>query len=97
MKIKSEIEFKNAEGEWDYILVDFEGYLTKKNDSFDYTGSHCTHGKSGTASLLDYYVLGDVLWDKSKYTAMENSLIEQYIDDKLEELENRFVCKMEEG
>jgi hypothetical protein len=31
-----------------------EGYWGIDNDSFDYAGTHCTHGQSGTHHLPDY-------------------------------------------
>ena len=34
------------------------------NDSFDYAGTHCTHGQSGTCHLPDYAVVQDCSLDQ---------------------------------
>ena len=31
-----------------------------QNDSFDYAGTHCTHGQAGTCELPDYAQIEDI-------------------------------------
>ena len=35
-----------------------------ENDSFDYAGTHCTHGQSGTCHLPDYAVIQEISLDQ---------------------------------
>ena len=30
--------------------------IIEQNDSFDYSGTHCTHGQAGTHRLPSYYI-----------------------------------------
>jgi len=56
-----ELEFE-VELEDVYFLFYVEGEASWEieNDSFDYAGTHCTHGQSGTCRLPDYASVQDI-------------------------------------
>lgn len=98
MKILFTIEFKNNEGEDDYFEVELEAHPRWDNDSFDYAGTHCTHGIAGTCKLPDYATLAnnpDVTWDKSEHTDCENKLIEDFIKNDFDDIDDTFCRKLE--
>lgn len=76
MKVKREIEFINALGEFDYLQAEFEGQPVKENDSFGYSfGS-----ENGTSKSDDYFAMqSDPTWEKSKYSQDENRIIAAYL------------------
>ena len=46
-----------------YFIVRGTAYWGIENDSFDYAGTHCTHGQAGTCHLPDYAKIEDVSVD----------------------------------
>ena len=57
-----------------YFIVQGTAYWDIDNDSFDYAGTHCTHGQAGTCNLPDYARLESVSVDFAE--------IERTIDGK---------------
>ena len=57
---KFEIDFNHDDL---YLIVEGTAYWDIDNDSFDYAGTHCTHGQAGTCELPDYAKIGDVSVD----------------------------------
>ena len=56
-----EIDFNHGEGDDEvYIVAEGTAYWDIQNDSFDYAGTHCTHGQAGTCHLPDYAIIEDV-------------------------------------
>ena len=57
-----------------YLIVQGTACWDIDNDSFDYAGTHCTHGQAGTCNLPDYARLESVSVDFAE--------IERTIDGK---------------
>ena len=56
-----EIDFNHGDGDDEvYIIAEGTAYWDIQNDSFDYAGTHCTHGQAGTCHLPDYAIIEDV-------------------------------------
>ena len=68
---KFEIDFNHDDL---YLIVQGTAYWDIDNDSFDYAGTHCTHGQAGTCELPDYARIEDVSVDFAE--------IERTIDGK---------------
>ncbi len=103
MKIKYQIEHlpegSNPDNLDNYIYIDveFEGYPSIEDDSFDYAGTHCTGGKSGTYHLPKYVALNEApTWDETKHTEEENKVIDAFIESKdYRQLEDQFCMEYE--
>lgn len=56
-----EFEFEVEDDKAHYLFyVEGHGEWDIDNDSFDYAGTHCTHGQSGTCHLPDYARIEDI-------------------------------------
>ncbi len=98
MTIRLDIEYINEYAEDDYLEVVFEANPTWEDDSFDYAGTHCTHGASGTHRGSTYPYLDEVpTWDRFWYSEAHNKIIEQWLSvaPNLEDLQDRFCAKLE--
>ncbi len=80
MKIEFTIEYEKNEGNWSFVEVEFEGNPEWQDDSFDYAGTHCTGGRSGTCVSAPYAIMDeDATWDKTKHTVEENEIIAAWL------------------
>lgn len=96
MKLEFTVEWEDL-GEDCYLEVELEGEPHWENDSFDYAGTHATHGQSGTHHLPSYTILdSDVEWDKTLYTSEQNIIIQNWVNTHTSLIEERFCNKLEE-
>lgn len=86
MKQKVEIEYKDANGEYDYIDVVFEAEPEWDNDSYS--------DEYGKVILDDYPVLNDnPTWDESLHTEEENKIIKKWSEENWKELSDKFCSQ----
>lgn len=66
------------------LEVEVTANVSYDDGSFDYAGTHCNHGQSGTFTPFNggsYEVDGEIKWDKTLYSDEQNKLIESYIKE----------------
>jgi hypothetical protein len=85
MKVLIEIEYLD-----DVINVEFEGDPEWQDDSFNFSGTHCTFGKGGTHYVDPYLVLEYATWPEEKFSVEQNKVIQTYYDKHFDEIEKRF-------
>lgn len=96
MKLTHEIEFKNAAGDWDFFEAEFEAFPRWENDGiggYEYWGAKGFDAGQNYVSL-EYY--GDPTWDKTRYTAAQNALIEGMSAEEWKRLCERFCDALKE-
>lgn len=95
MIITKTVEYQNKSGEWIGFDVVFEGEPYTDNDSFDYAGTHCTHGRGGTQRSADYTTMQGcgIGWDKELYGDEINKIIEGYVSENKDSLDEEFCSQ----
>lgn len=95
MNLEHQIEHQLPNGGYEYIDVDFEAEPSIQNDSFSYSGTHCTHGRGGTCRLPDYLIVEDIIWDEEKFTPAQNRIIRAFINVKknFDVVADEFCCQ----
>lgn len=85
--IEWEVEYTNpATNEVDYMYVDFMGDVVVENDGI---GSYEFWGVVGYDHGHDYNMCENIEWDKSLYTDEQNKIIEDYLDENYEKIEEQ--------
>lgn len=82
VKVYYEFPFTRKNGTINYLeaVLHVDGEID--NDSFDYAGTHCTHGQSGTCHLPDYFRAdGDINIDSS-HTKWERRIIRKMLKNR---------------
>ena len=69
------------------LLIKLSGQPIPENDSF-------TH-EFGTDRSSDYFIVEEVAYDKSLYTAEQNRLIEEYISKNYNDICDKIIYKYE--
>ena len=95
MKVTYDIEYLNQDGDYDVLEVEFEGQPELVDDSFDYAGTHCTGGMSGTHHIPKYLSMQDsvISWDTNAFDNQQNVIIKDWlrVDKNVEALEEYFI------
>jgi hypothetical protein len=95
MTIEFGIPIIDTENDYDELVVEIDGNPRWENDSFDYAGTHCTGGRSGTHHLPSYTILDeDVEWDKTKYGDATNLLIQKWVEKNQDFISDRFCHQL---
>jgi hypothetical protein len=75
----------------EYIEVEFDCELHSENDgigSYEFWGSKCYDAGN------DYLVLDEMKWDKASFNEEQNKVIEKYLDDNWESLDETITQKL---
>ena len=74
----------------EYEDVKLNGSPEWEDPSFDYAGTHCTGGKSGTHKLPSYPSMANssIEWNRELYDETMNRIIALYIEDNKESIED---------
>jgi hypothetical protein len=83
-----ELEYKNKDGEYDYIDVDFDANFYAESTGI---GSYEYWGFKGYDKGENYFSCDDVRWDKSLYTEEQNAIIQKHLDENHEKIENLLI------
>lgn len=70
------------------IEVDFFADIRRESSGI---GSYEYWGCRGYDSGQDYYECDDIRWDRKRYTDEENRIIEEYLSENQEKIENELI------
>ena len=90
--ITTTFDYEIESGE-ELIEVGFDCKLHPENDGI---GSYEFWGSTGYDAGVDYLVLDYAGWDKTKFTIVQNEVIERYLDDNWDTLEDIITQKLYE-
>lgn len=88
------IEYEIEQGS-ELIEVTFIGFPQWDNDSFDYSGTHCTGGNSGTCTLPSYVTMlysECATWGKELHTPEQNEIIANWLQKNSDDIDNK-LCE----
>ena len=87
-----EIEYIDNNEEYNYIYVDIYCNPFLVDDSFNYAGTHCTNGRSGTHNIPKYPIVEELEWHELNYNREEILIIKNYIEKNHKSLREN-ICK----